>query len=213
MILIGFSLASCVKTLTKLPEDNTYYTIEGHLFYDCDKEPVKGLTLRLIQNTVRNLFSNEDGLLDTCVTDSNGYYKFVFKDKGGTELLMRYKAGWGYNTLIQDIPDQICFLDLNLYKQPSINLEVSLNVINPYSEKDTLVVNDFKSIDGFKTTGPFKSGLLFRSENVGLLESSWAKDFYYVSWFLLPYGQRINYENFSVDQYCDNTIRLTLNIE
>jgi len=208
------SFSSCKKKIIKAPPVPTY-EIEGHLYRDCDMEPVEGLEIFLLQNAPNGFITRttSGGPLDSCVTDSTGYYKFNFTDKKGDELYIRYRAGYGYNTIHDYLPKETSFYNYDLFIFPTFNIEVSLNVINPYTENDTLIIQDYATQEGFRIPGPFKSGLAFRTEDGFLFDMSLKENNFTVIWNLLPYRGVTFAEYFSIYEYCNNTVYVTIDIE
>jgi hypothetical protein len=146
-------LASCNKNKTT--------TIEGILMAGCDTPAAN--TSGVIKTD--DGFAS-DGLTLSFTTDENGYFKVSHTGKeiskfrviaGGSEVLSVWSLpGWE-----KDLG--------KLYINPfPTNFVIKLDVRNPYTENDTLVIKDFSSSNPFaqrKISGPFESGTLEIVEN------------------------------------------------
>lgn len=139
--------------------DPTTYTIAGHIYEDCSMQPKSNFKLLLYQKGSYDPFTGvtTGGELATATTDANGYFKFEFKDLKGSENRIQYAAGAGYNDAMINIPTKKSLDNLVVYMNPTTNIQVNLNVINPHTSIDTLLIKDFSSIEGFKLLGPFSS--------------------------------------------------------
>lgn len=109
-----------------------------------------------------------DGVSLSFTTDENGYFKVSHTGKelnkfrvisGGNEVL----SVWNFPGLEKDLG--------KVYINPfPTNFIVKLDVKNPYTENDTLVIKDFSSTNPLaqrKIAGPFESGTLEIVENQG----------------------------------------------
>src|SRR5439155_13048373 len=99
------------------------------------------------------------------ITDSTGYFKFTFEDKNGGEQSIRYVAGAGYNVALNGIIHKTNADDLVIYKFPTANIQVKLNVLNPYTVNDTLVIADYRTLTNLYIPGPLTSGVLYTAIN------------------------------------------------
>ncbi len=207
--VILFSFNSCSKDEVLSPTKS--YTINGTLYRDCFSPPLKNVDLELWQNAPNGL--NYGGLLDQCTTDDNGFYEFNFPSKKGMELFIRFKASEGGNIIHEYIPKDTSIYDLDLYFHPTVNIEVHLDVENPYTKNDTLIINNLIDPNGLKLAGPFRSGFVFRSEDVFLFNQSMKSTHFKIGYAILPDLNSSGSEYFTINEYCDNTIKVTLNID
>lgn len=197
-------LPSCLEKQEVCP---ITYTIEGHFYGDCDKIPIKGRTLYLYAEVPRNT------LFDTAVTDSTGYYALKYSHNSTVFLRIHIRSAYGYFiNIIEKIPEYTTFKDLDLYLYPSANLNVYLDVRNPYSELDTLVINNFTP-EGFRLPGPFTSGFVLRIENAPLGDMSMYENHHYLNNFLLPYRGIANSTYYTVPEYCSDDVPVTIVLE
>ena len=90
---LNLVLISCFMLLLSACKDDnavpTIYTIAGHLYQDCSKQPKSNFNLLLYQKGAYNPFTGETtgGELATATTDANGYFKFEFKDLKAVKIL------------------------------------------------------------------------------------------------------------------------------
>ena len=135
------------------------------LFSACDKNKTYILKGRLIYNCGIPV-SNQDlvelkteGEFHTTTTDSNGYFTFTYK-KGSFGVLRINKDKILIGIPLQTSPE----LDLgDVYVGGTIDLIVKLQVNNPHTENDTLLIFDLESNDYTKQIaipGPFTTGVI-----------------------------------------------------
>jgi len=187
--------------------DNNIYTITGHYYHDCTKDPVKNAEIRLYQEPANGGATNV--LLASTVTDSMGYYKFEFQEQNKEYLYLRIPAG---RTIMQDIPNKNSYDNLDVYYSPSTNIQVSLKVVNPYTINDTLVINDLRGVGNLSIPGPFSSGILYNVANYPLLFMSYSGELKYLNWVILPNFPSNRIQQFFINKYCNDTIFVTVDI-
>ncbi len=160
-VIAGVMLLALFTSCLKIKDDHIYI-LSGHLFNDCSMTPVANKEIVLYQSVSGGVISPTYGgkILANATTDANGYFQFKYKDDGGSAMKIQYKAGAGYNSIMEEIPKQTTDESLVLYMNPTTNIQVSLNVINPHTVNDTLTVTNLNSND-LKIVGPFTSGLLY----------------------------------------------------
>lgn len=199
-----FLLPSCLEKQEDCP---ITYTIEGHLFGDCSKNPIEGLTLYLYVDLQRGI------LKDTVVTDSTGYFKLQYNSSSGVFLYILYRTVFGdFVSIIENIPINTTFWDFDLYRDPTANLNVYLDVKNPYTEFDTLGINNFTS-EGFRLPGPFNSGYILKIESAPLFDMRMKENNHYLASFLLPYKGATNFTYYTVSEYCSDDVPVTIVLE
>ena len=197
-------MPSCLEKQEACP---LTYTIEGHFYGDCQKLPIKGKTLYLYADVPRNT------LLDTAVTDSTGYFSLKYSHNSVVFLKIHTKSTYEYYiNIIEKIPQNTTYKDLDLYLYPSASLNVYLDVKNSYSELDTLVINNFTT-EGFRLPGPFKSGFVLRIENAPLGDMSMFENHHRLGNYLLPYPGSPNRTNYTVTEYCADDVPVTIVLE
>ena len=203
--------------LSACKDDNagpTTYTIAGHLYVDCSQQPKSNFHLLLYQKGAYNPFTGvtTGGELASATTDANGYFKFEFKDLKGSENIIQYAAGAGYNDAMINIPTKTSLDNLVVYINPTTNIQVKLNVINPHTSSDTLFIKDFNTIEGFRILGPFYSGVAFTTTNASLPVMTFGSNNDYVNWYLHPYTGTAYTKYFTIDKYCNDTVTVTIDI-
>lgn len=200
MLFVVLLFSSCKKKNNEGPT----YTISGHLYEDCNMQPVA--------NTFMDILQGGSGFLTSTTTDNTGYFKLEFKDLVTDFQKIRIKDAGGYNEIMLDIPWQTNIDNLLLYKNPTTNIQVSLNVINPHSVNDTLFIKDFKTITGFIQSGPFTSGILFTSESIQLPVMTYGENNEYLTWYFHPYPGSSNSKYFTISKYCGDTVFVSADI-
>lgn len=128
--------------------------IEGSLLYDCQKKGVSDFTLLLTSKTL---------VLDTCITDQFGNFKFVFLNGNYGSLSIKSENSLsGSGNLMTDIPSKVPLEPLNIFLEAKEIVEVHLSVNNSYTEYDTLYITN--STHGIYS-GPFENGHLLTDSN------------------------------------------------
>lgn len=192
-------------------DDNTYI-IAGHLYTDCNLEPVANKKIRLeVIHPNGTYYSNYDMTVET-TTDANGYYKFEFKNKRDFPLEISCQAGTGYKTLMSDIPARISLDDLSLHMLSSTNIKVMLNVLNPYSANDTLFITDLRNNKYTPFPGPFSSGPLYTASNFPLNEEYYSGEQRAITWYLNHFNGVSHEKWFVIDKFCRDTVTVTVDI-
>mgnify|MGYP001364662422 CR=1 FL=1 len=159
-VIAGVILLALFTSCLKIKDDHIYI-LSGHLFNDCSMTPVANKEIVLYQSVSGGVISPTYGgkILANATTDANGYFQFKYKDDGGSVLKIQYKAGAGYNSIMEEIPKQTTDENLVLYMNPTTNIQVSLNVINPHTVNDTLVIGNF-TFNPIEIPCPLASGIL-----------------------------------------------------
>lgn len=210
LLCCNFMFSSCKKY-----EDNTNkttYTITGNMYKDCSLEPVIGLKLFLLGGENSIFGHGTSGVMATSTTDSNGYFKFVFSDFGGTSQAIQYAAGYGYNTVMEHIPVWTSLDNIVLFLHPSTNIQVSLNVINPHTISDTLLITNFQGTHQLKLPGPFSSGILYTAISYSLFDIYYDGEVKQLNWLFTPNLGQIFRKDFTVNKFCQDTIFVTADI-
>jgi len=206
-IILLFS--SCKDDIDS-PGDGPTYTITGKLYQDCSMQPVANQAIDLFQEYSTGVGGLNGDILDETITDSNGYFKFEFKDMNGFTESIRIPAGQGYTKLLLEIPKNKNINDLKVFKSPSTNIIVNLIANNSYTNLDTLLLTDFNNLSSpYKIAGPFVSGLLYESNDFAIINYSYDKN-------ILNFGYKLNNNSEVMStpqiQTCDLTnINVTLN--
>lgn len=197
-------LVSCKDDIA-WSDDNTY-TIAGHLYTDCNLEPVKNFKMRLIIDHPNGPYGTDYDMTVESTTDSNGYYKFEFKNKRDYPLVIEYSAGAGFNTLMSAIPAKTSLNDLSLHMNPSTNITVGINVNKPYTASDTLFIADFRTNKYLAIPGPFTSGTIYTAVNFGLFEENYIGEKRDLIWYMNHFSGTNNEKWFTIDKYCKDTV-------
>lgn len=209
--ILIFQLYSCKDEYVS---DKPVYTITGHLYNNCNSGPLVNFKLRLLQGGAYNPITGTStgGEQATTTTDSNGYFKFEFKDLGGDNEVILYSSGVGYNAVMVNIPARISIDNIILYKQLTTNIQVRLNVINPHTSNDTLVMGNFKTMQDLRIPGPFTSGVLYTAANYLLSNADYSGETKQLNWYFSPYHGIHFSKEFIVNKYCSDTIFVTADI-
>jgi hypothetical protein len=135
-------------------------TLKGRLMNNCTAPYANGL-VKLRNNTGGGASFSEDinGNKDF-YTDSNGYFEINYKSRGtlGT-LYAPYKA-------IERIPiknEELVFDMGEVNLNGTVNFVIKLEVNNPYTANDTLVLRDWNSTSAYDRIvipGPFVAGII-----------------------------------------------------
>lgn len=214
MILALLMFQSCKNRLGEDdPENGPSYEISGHLYEDCFMQPMTNKEIELYQALKINWDnSTKGGVLATTTTDADGYFKFVFKDKGGGVESIQYQAGFGYNEIYESIPNRTSFENLVIFNNPTTNIQVCLNVISSHSSGDTLNITDFRTNQWMRIPGPFSSGSLYTKTNYTLLGMYHGFETLFVRWYWNSDHQNYKDVNFLVNKFCNDTVFVTVDI-
>ena len=138
----------------------------------------------------------------TDTTDTNGYFEFTYSNPvyGGDIYIS--DDGGVYSGFISNIP--IKNIDsLNVFGNPTYNLNVKLNAQKAYTSSDTLEINDLT--DGNKPNkkiaGPFTSGLLYNAPKVVSLNVRYYDSSYPMSGFSSQIGYNFNKSGWQVKKF------------
>ena len=173
-MLITF-FTSCRKDIDQ-PGDGPTYTITGKLYLDCSMQPMSNQKVDLFQTYSSTLGGNlNGGILAETITDSDGYFKFEFKDLDGLEEKIRIPTGQGYKVLMDYIPQNQSFYDIDVIANPTSHIKVSLNATNSYTSSDTLYLTDFRNLSQkLKIAGPFTNSIAYVANNFGIINNTFS---------------------------------------
>jgi hypothetical protein len=105
-------------------------------------------------------------VLSTTKPDITGKFSFNYTTDNTTDkLFIRQSSGFGYNKIIENI-DNKDISNLNIYLTFKYHLIVSLNVIKPYTNNDTLFFQSYTNTNGLKLAGPFVSRRVLVASNL-----------------------------------------------
>ncbi len=208
-VIAGVILLALFTSCLKI-KDNHIYILSGHLFNDCSMTPVANKEISLYQSVSGGVISPTYGgkILANATTDANGYFQFKYKDDGGSVMEIQYKAGAGYNSIMEEIPKQTTDENLVLYLNPTTNIQVSLNVINPHTVNDTLHITDYNNLpNDLVIPGPFFSQTLYSSV-FNLYTMTYKNNNFYNGVGYINVGYKINTANYSLKKVtvtpCEN---------
>lgn len=206
-------LCLVITSCKKLFKDNNVYTLSGHVYVDCNMQPYANKEISLYQVIERSGLGGpgSGGQLAVTTTDANGYFKIDYKDDGGGEMQIRYKAGAGYNSIMEEIPRKLTEQDMVLYKNPTTNIQVSLNVVNAHTANDTLVIGNFTATP-LQLAGPFISGVLYTKINYNTTIMYYGGKADDIGWYFKNNNSESYRQSYKIDKYCNNTIYVTCGI-
>ncbi|MFK8009498.1 MAG: hypothetical protein AB8H03_24260 [Saprospiraceae bacterium] len=145
-------------------KDDKKYTLTGVIYKDCSKEPSANRDFILWQEVTGGLGPTDGGELGGFTTDENGNFSVTFKDDGGGDIRIETVNS---NNLLGGIP--ILYrvpsisTDLgNLYINNRATIDFYLDVSNPYSSSDTLIILGV----GVEILGPFTDGIVHTAEDI-----------------------------------------------
>jgi hypothetical protein len=160
-------LITCFLFLTACKKNKTVF-VEGFLLEDCNT-PAANISLIAIQNNYNHALFSKD-VWEEFDTNPGGYFRFETKKNVTLKLNLKSQM----TTLVNDI--EIGNTNINLgkiYSKPFLTKHViSLDVVNPYTENDTLILiykNNTNNANNnlFKYyPGPFQNGILDTFENI-----------------------------------------------
>ena len=207
-------LCLVITSCKKLFKDNNVYTLSGHVYVDCNMQPYANKEISLYQVIERSGLGGpgSGGQLAVTTTDANGYFKFDYKDDGGGEMQIRYKAGAGYNSIMEEIPRKLTEQDMVLYKNPTTNIQVSLNVVNAHTANDTLILPDYSTGKNLRIPCPLNSGIVYTANNYVLPAMYYNGQYKQLTWMFTSNIPMHYTESFRTDKYCNNTIYVTCDI-
>ncbi len=211
-VIAGVILLALFTSCLKI-KDNHIYILSGHLFNDCSMTPVANKEISLYQSVSGGVISPTYGgkILANATTDANGYFQFKYKDDGGSVMEIQYKAGAGYNSIMEEIPKQTTDENLVLYMNPTTNIQVSLNVINPHTVNDTLVIGNF-TFNPIEIPCPLASGILYTVNNYNTINMQYGGKTLSVGWYFKNTNTGSTINDFKVTKHCNDTIFVTCDI-
>ena len=194
--------------------DLTVYTITGYLYDDCTMTPVANEELQLIENFVNQPWgggNSDDEVRTSATTNSDGYFKFEYSIAKETseDLFIWYESSG--SEAMSEIPIGEDLDNIVVYKQPSCNFQVSLNVINSYSEEDMLVIANYAEAQDDTIWGPFSSGVLYTATNFSPLEYTFTGTPMHSLWYV-NYPNDHHQTDFVITKFCNDTTFVTVDI-
>lgn len=194
--------------ITSCKDKPVFHTISGYLYEDCSMAPLPNHYVELIQGITGGLGPTSGGFLVSGYTDSTGYFELIFEDQNGQAIKLMDAS----SELMLEIPGRQDFKDLIVYRHPTCNIQVSLNVINPYTEGDTLIIGDFRTLNNMAVPCPLTTGFLYSADDFNLLGMYYTGEQKRVNWYITPYNDNSIYQDFIIDKYCNDTIFVTVDI-
>ncbi len=161
-------LSSCKKTSSS---SDPVYTFKGVLYKDCSKTILANTPVALYDPIIYGglgLPYSGPTILGADTTDADGNFTIKYKITTGFFPLAHFLVN--NSAVLYDVETGKNVDSTVVYKNFTTNVNVSLNVNNPYTSSDTLWVNDLTgNSTNVKIAGPFKSGLLYTANNYRLL--------------------------------------------
>lgn len=150
-----------ILLLSNCKKENTTYKLKGQIVL-CNN----GLETSFANEEI-DLFQTKGGsnnnskVLGKTKTDAQGNFSFEYATNNiDDRLVVRVSTGSGFLNLISGIPaDNIS--DLKVCYSARYNLVVGLNVTKPYTNNDTLYVENVLTQNNIKIAGPFTSKRLY----------------------------------------------------
>lgn len=204
-LIVLFSFVSC--NIPGINPNEVFYTIEGYIYEDCSLTPFANEPIRLWQDYDIGLLNDYGGVLDETTTDANGYFKFKYQPENLLPVLIQTDGG----SPIIGAPQSVNIDDLIAYRIPTCNIQVSLNVINAYSEEDVLIIGNYATNSSDTIIGPFESGLLYTAINYYLLGMNYEGTSQRVLWYVNNPNDH-HQTDFKIIEYCDDTTFVTVDI-
>lgn len=208
VILALFS--SCKKN-----DDGTSYSVSGTIYEDCNGQPAAGLSIELLQDVSGNVLTGQTsgGTLATTTTDANGNFSFEYNDQNPQEISIISRESGNVNHIMSGIPWRTNLSGLIAYRHaPTTNIQVAVNVINAHTANDTLVIADYTTMDVLKIPGPFQSGILYTAVNFPLLTMEYNGEKKYLNWYFNQNTSTHQSQEFIVNRFCSDTIKVVANI-
>lgn len=170
IVAVGISFSGCKKAFTN---PNTY-TLKGKVYVDCNKTPIANAIVIYVDNGIEgNGTGIHNGNLEVGrdTTNADGSFEINYKLPEGVGVLIDPNLTVkGVNTLY-GVPDVKNIENLEVYAAPTCFLNVKLNVQKPYTNTDTLLVNNLVTgIGNLKIAGPFTTGTVYTIPNYHVLK-------------------------------------------
>ncbi len=164
LLLILVITSSCKK-------EKISYSLKGQIvlcYSPTNQVAYKNAKIELFQQKIG--IDRKGEIIGTTTTDSSGNFNFTYTTNNITDKIkIRESSGFGLSDIISGIP--VKNIDnLKVYYSGRYNLVVILNVINPYTNNDTLFVSNLKTLTYLKRAGPFVNGRVYTEGGVSLLE-------------------------------------------
>jgi len=150
ILVLLFTPACKDKNTTK----NTY-TLTGTLLKNCDGEPAANTELALQLESNEFLSVEWGGSTTRFKTDANGYFSVKYQTVSNSGISIVLFNNVGYTRILSAIP-QNQNLDLgNVYISKKYKFILTANLVNQYTENDTLFFRYGNSTKLFSISGPF----------------------------------------------------------
>ncbi len=163
----------------------------------------------------KNGIDRKGEIIGTTTTDSSGNFNFGYTTSNIIDKIkIRESSGFGISDIITAIP--VKNIDnLKVYYSGRYNLVVSLNVIKPYTNNDTLFVSNLKNLTYIKRAGLFVNGRYYTEISVPIkpdinYEFNNEKLFY-----VLNNNDNTFIKDFKIEnsKLCGDTVYVTLDIK
>ncbi len=204
-LLLIFFLTGCKK------EEKASSYMSGYIYNNCyDRIPLQNSGIRLYR-TKLGVTAGGD-VVATGSTDQNGYFKLSFPPDHAANWMKLQTSGGG--DLMEKIPPDKNYDNVEVFATIFANINVSLNVINPHNAGDTLVIGNFSNGGGeMKIPCPLMSGQIYSATDwspvvtpgYGFTEEK-------VAWTFKPSTGFVYTKYFKIDKYCQDTVYVTVDI-
>ncbi len=207
---MAFLLFISLLTSCKKEENSTLY-MSGYIYNNCyDKVPVQNSSIRLYRTKFGTIQGGE--VVATGTTDANGFFKISFPQDNAANWMKLQTSGGG--DLMEKIPPDKNYNNVEVFTTIFANINVSLNVINPHNVGDTLVIGNFSNGGGeLKIPCPLSSGPIYTATDWNPLA---AQGYEYteekIAWTFRPSTGFVYVKSFKIDKYCQDTIYMTVDI-
>lgn len=207
--VILYILTACTSFLASCHRHD-YFTISGYVYEDCSLTPVPLYYLELFQGISGGLGPTSGGFLVSGYTDSTGYFELTYQSQNSTPIEIREKSA----TIMSNIPSNEDMEGLEVFLGVVSNIQVSLNVLQPYSAGDTLYISDLNpdATDMLKIPCPLSSGVLYTVPNIPVYNLDYAGNYETINWWINADTGANNQKTLYIDQYCSDTVFVTVDI-
>ena len=201
--LMGFS--ACKK------EKAADLFISGYIYNNCyDREPYRNGQIRL-SRTRAGSYQQQIHIADDS-TDANGYFKIYFPREHHANWMILKTGTTG--DILEKIPPTENIENIDIFRRVFSTVKVSLNVINPRTAADTLVIEKIDTQTFLNIPGPFTSGHLYTVSNYSSINTvgfNGTIDHITHNFKPNPVSPPI-FTEFVIDKYCEDTVNVTINI-
>ncbi len=199
-------LVGCQKDATPI------LYMSGHIYDNCyDRTPLRNGIIRLFGMKYGDDQKGKVVAYDS--TDENGYFKIFFpRDREIYYMKLQTIRG---NDLMQEIPATSNMENVEVFATIYTHIRVSLNVINPHVEKDSLIIGNFSNGGSeLKIPCPLNSGYLYTATNWSPIEAmGYAGTNEKIGWYFKPYTGFTYSQRFKIDKYCTDTVDVIVDIK